>query len=54
MEVKELGHLVLYVKNLERSVEFYGKVLGWAPAFPANAVAGEPATTPPSWSPDRG
>jgi catechol-2,3-dioxygenase len=36
MEVKELGHLVLYVKNLERSVEFYGKVLGWAPAFPAN------------------
>lgn len=31
MHVKELGHLVLYVKNLERSVRFYRDVLGWAP-----------------------
>lgn len=27
--VKELGHIVLYVSNLERSVDFYEKVLGW-------------------------
>jgi catechol 2,3-dioxygenase len=31
MEVKELGHLVLYVKNVQRSATFYGQVLGWAP-----------------------
>jgi catechol-2,3-dioxygenase len=29
MEVKELGHLVLYVRHLERSVAFYRDVLGW-------------------------
>jgi len=29
MEVMELGHLVLYVRNLERSVTFYRDVLGW-------------------------
>lgn len=29
MAVKELGHLVLYVKNLERSATFYRDVLGW-------------------------
>lgn len=29
MEVKELGHLVLYVRALERSRRFYGQVLGW-------------------------
>ena len=34
MEVKELGHLVLYVRDLERSVAFYRDVLGWKPAFP--------------------
>jgi catechol-2,3-dioxygenase len=27
--VKELGHIVLYVRNLERSVAFYRDVLGW-------------------------
>ena len=27
--VKELGHLVLYVRALERSVAFYRDVLGW-------------------------
>ncbi|HET7901467.1 MAG TPA: VOC family protein [Candidatus Nanopelagicales bacterium] len=31
MEVKELGHLVLYVRNLQRSVHFYRDVLGWRP-----------------------
>jgi catechol 2,3-dioxygenase len=29
VEVKELGHIVLYVRNLERSRRFYGQVLGW-------------------------
>ena len=29
MEVKELGHIVLYVRDLERSRKFYGDVLGW-------------------------
>ena len=29
MEVKELGHLVLYVRNLERSRHFYRDVFGW-------------------------
>jgi len=29
MEVKELGHIVLYVSDLKRSRHFYGDVLGW-------------------------
>jgi catechol 2,3-dioxygenase len=29
MEVKELGHVVLYVRDLERSRHFYKDVLGW-------------------------
>ena len=29
MEVKELGHIVLYVRDLERSRQFYRDVLGW-------------------------
>ena len=45
MQVKELGHLVLYVRNLERSAAFYRDVLGWRqlPAddlgFPAAAFS---------------
>jgi catechol 2,3-dioxygenase len=44
MEIKELGHVVLYVRDLKRSVHFYRDVLGWRPilggdddtlAFPA-------------------
>lgn len=31
MGVKELGHLVLYVRDLTRSATFYRDVLGWAP-----------------------
>jgi catechol-2,3-dioxygenase len=27
--VKELGHIVLYVRDLQRSVRFYRDVLGW-------------------------
>src|ERR1700716_1345930 len=29
MHVKELGHLVLYVRNLDRSRHFYRDLLGW-------------------------
>ena len=29
MKIKELGHLVLYVRNIERSAHFYETVLGW-------------------------
>jgi catechol-2,3-dioxygenase len=29
MGVKELGHVVLYVRDVERSRRFYGDVLGW-------------------------
>jgi catechol 2,3-dioxygenase len=41
MEIKELGHLVLYVRNLERSVGFYRDVLGWREVVPD--VPGMPA-----------
>jgi catechol-2,3-dioxygenase len=34
MEIKELGHLVLYVRNVQRSAAFYRDVLGWEVAFP--------------------
>ena len=34
MEVKELGHLVLYVRDLERSARFYRDVLGWRQILP--------------------
>ncbi len=29
MKVKELGHIVLYVRNAKRSAAFYRDVLGW-------------------------
>lgn len=29
IKVKELGHIVLYVKNLKRSADFYESILGW-------------------------
>jgi catechol 2,3-dioxygenase len=31
MQVMELGHLVLYVRDLKTSVHFYRDVLGWQP-----------------------
>ena len=34
MEVKELGHLVLYVRDVERSSRFYREVLGWRQILP--------------------
>lgn len=45
MQVKELGHIVLYVRNLQRSVAFYRDVLGWhqvvpdVPGMPASAFS---------------
>ena len=33
--VKELGHVVLYVRDVERSVRFYRDVLGWRQLGPA-------------------
>jgi catechol 2,3-dioxygenase len=38
MEVKELGHLVLYVRNLERSASFYRDVLGWRQLTPEKSL----------------
>ena len=43
MEVKELGHLVLYVRNLERSAAFYRDVLGWRQVLPGE---GQPMSFP--------
>jgi len=45
MEIKELGHLVLYVRDLEQSAAFYRDVLGWnqvvddVPGMPAAAFS---------------
>jgi len=43
MQVKELGHLVLYVRNLERSRRFYGEVLGWKEIKAPGTELGFPA-----------
>ena len=46
MQIRELGHIVLYVRDLERSARFYGEVLGWTRLatpglrFPAAAFSG--------------
>ena len=45
MQVKELGHAVLYVHDIERSSAFYRDILGWNqitkpdPRFPAAAFS---------------
>jgi catechol 2,3-dioxygenase len=39
MSVQELGHLVLYVRNVERSAAFYRDVLGWRQIVPEPGVA---------------
>jgi catechol 2,3-dioxygenase len=36
MNIKELGHVVLYVSDLERSAAFYGELLGWKRLTPEN------------------
>ncbi|CAI7973802.1 catechol 2,3-dioxygenase [Frankia sp. Hr75.2] len=33
MQIKELGHIVLYVRDLDRSAHFYRDILGWRPAY---------------------
>lgn len=46
MEIKELGHLVLYVSDVRRSARFYGQVLGWrnvTPVPPGGSAADLPA-----------
>ncbi|MHB1518826.1 MAG: VOC family protein [Acidimicrobiales bacterium] len=35
MEIKDFGHIVLYVRDLERSANFYRDVLGFHQIFPA-------------------
>jgi catechol 2,3-dioxygenase len=40
MTVRELGHLVLYVRNVARSAAFYRDVLGWQQVLPE--PGGEP------------
>lgn len=35
IEVKDLGHVVLYVRNLQRSVAFYRDVLGFRQVMPS-------------------
>src|SRR5205085_4258814 len=34
VEVRELGHIVLYVRDIERSSRFYRDVLGWRQIAP--------------------
>ena len=36
--VRELGHLVLYVRDIERSVRFYRDVLGWRQIGPPSSA----------------
>jgi catechol 2,3-dioxygenase len=36
MEIRELGHLVLYVRDLQRSAAFYRDVLGWRQTVPVD------------------
>jgi catechol-2,3-dioxygenase len=43
MEVKELGHLVLYVRDVDRSSRFYRDVLGWRQILPR---PGQPSDMP--------
>jgi catechol-2,3-dioxygenase len=40
LEIKELGHLVLYVRNVERSAAFYRDVLGWRQVLPGPETEG--------------
>ncbi len=40
MEIKDLGHVVLYVRNVERSAAFYRDVLGFRQIAPDPSGAG--------------
>jgi catechol 2,3-dioxygenase len=41
MEVQELGHIVLYVRDVQRSAAFYRDVLGWRQIMPAENEVGD-------------
>ncbi|MGH8980191.1 MAG: VOC family protein [Acidimicrobiales bacterium] len=41
MEIKDLGHVVLYVRNLARSAAFYRDVLGFRQVAPAEGDVGD-------------
>jgi catechol-2,3-dioxygenase len=43
VEVKELGHIVLYVRDIQRSSAFYRDVLGWRQILPEE---GQPVAFP--------
>ena len=47
MEVKELGHVVLYVQDLERSAAFYRDVLGFGRCGVTGRGASPPPPSPP-------
>jgi len=36
MQIKELGHLVLYVRDVEKSAAFYRDILGWRQIAPGS------------------
>src|SRR5919106_891731 len=38
MKVHELGHIVLYVRDLARSRRFYGELLGWTEITPEDGM----------------
>ncbi|HMA46270.1 MAG TPA: VOC family protein [Frankiaceae bacterium] len=40
MQVKELGHLILYVRDVARSAAFYRDVLGWPQVVPEPGAQG--------------
>jgi catechol 2,3-dioxygenase len=42
VEIKELGHIVLYVRDIERSVRFYRDVLGWRQILPEERAGRSP------------
>ena len=42
MRVHELGHLVLYVSDIEISTHFYRDILGWRPISDAEQLRGLP------------
>jgi catechol 2,3-dioxygenase len=40
MEIKELGHIVLYVRDIDASRQFYENVLGWQAITPEGSSRG--------------
>lgn len=50
MEIKELGHLVLYVRDVADSARFYRDVLGWTQVVPPS---GEPVRAVAAFSSGR-